>query len=208
MRKIFKFIFSIAFSLMIIIGAINFTVGFKELYYFDIDYLNISENTGITEEEIKLNYDYLIDYNLDKKVEEFEMPTIPSSREGAIHFEEVRAIFQGLKNIFYICVIISIVGLFYYIKNNDFEIFKKISKTLIIMPIIMALPLVINFEKSFIIFHEIMFSNDYWIFDPDLDPVINILPEEFFFHSGIMILGIILVSSIILYSISKIKKSK
>ena len=45
------------------------------------------------------------------------------------------------------------------------------------------LPIVVNFEGSFVLFHKTMFNNDYWIFDPNLDPVINILPEEFFFHA-------------------------
>ena len=41
------------------------------------------------------------------------------------------------------------------------------------------LPIVINFEKSFVIFHKLLFSNDYWVFDPEKDPIILMLPEEF-----------------------------
>ncbi|HBY3073810.1 TPA: DUF1461 domain-containing protein, partial [Clostridioides difficile] len=48
---------------------------------------------------------------------------------------------------------------------------------------------------------------DYWIFNPDLDPVINILPEEFFFHSGMMILILILLVSILLFVMYKLCKS-
>ena len=29
------------------------------------------------------------------------------------------------------------------------------------------LPIVVNFEGSFVLFHKIMFNNDYWIFDPN-----------------------------------------
>ena len=39
-----------------------------------------------------------------------------------------------------------------------------------------------NWERFFIGFHKLMFSNDYWLFDPARDPVILILPDEFFFH--------------------------
>ena len=55
-----------------------------------------------------------------------------------------------------------------------------------------------NFNYFFVKFHEAVFSNDYWIFDPDKDPVINILPQEVFFHIGILILAIILIISILL----------
>ncbi len=48
------------------------------------------------------------------------------------------------------------------------------------MPLLLTVPILLNFEKSFIIFHKLLFRNDYWVFNPNLDPVINILPEEFF----------------------------
>ena len=68
----------------------------------------------------------------------------------------------------------------------------------ILLPIITAIPIVINFNYFFIKFHEAVFSNDYWIFDPNIDPVINMLPQDIFFHIGILILAIILIISILL----------
>ncbi|MGL6107969.1 TIGR01906 family membrane protein, partial [Romboutsia sp.] len=200
--------FCICFSILIIIGAVKFTVGFKQLYYFDIDYLNIQQLSNLPKEEIKLNYDYLIDYNLNKEVEEFEMPTIKSSPQGKIHFEEVRDIFQGLNKIFNVCFIITLIGIIINIKNKNIKFLNITSKTLISLPLVLSLPIIINFEDSFIIFHKLMFSNDYWIFDPDLDPVINMLPEQFFFHAGLMILIIVLIASMMTYSLYKLLKNK
>ena len=208
MKKILNVIFSICFSIFIITTAINFTVSFKQLYYYDIDKLNIPKLSNLSKEEIKLNYDYLIEYNLSKNVDEFEMPTIKSSNQGKIHFEEVRDIFQNVNKISRICLIISLIGIIIGIKNKDIQILNYTSKALITIPIILAIPIVINFEDTFVVFHKLMFSNDYWIFDPRLDPVINILPEEFFFHAGIMILGIVLLVSIILYMIYKFISKK
>lgn len=208
MKKILNVIFSICFSIFIITTAINFTVGFKQLYYYDIDKLNIPKLSNLSKEEIKLNYDYLIEYNLSKNVDEFEMPTIKSSNQGKIHFEEVRDIFQNVNKISRICLIISLIGIIIGIKNKDIKILNYTSKALIIIPLVLAIPMIINFEDTFVIFHKLMFSNDYWIFDPRLDPVINILPEEFFFHAGIMILGIVLAVSIILYTIYKFISKK
>ena len=208
MKKILNVIFSICFSIFIITTAINFTVSFKQLYYYDIDKLNIPKLSNLSKEEIKLNYDYLIEYNLSKNVDEFEMPTIKSSNQGKIHFEEVRYIFQNVNKISRICLIISLIGIIIGIKNKDIKILNYTSKALIIIPLVLAIPMIINFEDTFVIFHKLMFSNDYWIFDPRLDPVINILPEEFFFHAGIMILGIVLLVSIILYMIYKFISKK
>jgi hypothetical protein len=41
MKKILNIIFSICFSILIITGIIKFTVGFKELYYYDINKLKM-----------------------------------------------------------------------------------------------------------------------------------------------------------------------
>ncbi|MBZ0908284.1 TIGR01906 family membrane protein, partial [Clostridioides difficile] len=203
MKKFLNVLFSICISIVIIVGVINFTVGFKQLYYFDIDYLNISELSGLSKDDIKLNYDYLIDYNLNKNVSEFKLPTLKSSPQGKIHFEEVRNIFQNINKLAKLLLVVSLVGIILSVKNKNIKILKTTSITLIIMPLLLTVPILLNFEKSFIIFHKLLFRNDYWIFNPDLDPVINILPEEFFFHSGMMILILILLVSILLFVMYK-----
>lgn len=207
MKKFLNVLFSICISIVIIVGVINFTVGFKQLYYFDINYLNISELSGLSKADIKLNYDYLIDYNLNKNVSEFKLPTLKSSPQGKIHFEEVRNIFQNINKLAKLLLVVSLVGIILSVKNKNIKILKTTSITLIIMPLLLTVPILLNFEKSFIIFHKLLFRNDYWIFNPDLDPVINILPEEFFFHSGMMILILILLVSIVLFVMYKLCKS-
>lgn len=207
MKKFLNILFSICISIVIIVGVINFTVGFKQLYYFDVDYLNISELSGLSKDDIKLNYDYLIDYNLNKNVSEFKLPTLKSSPQGKIHFEEVRNIFQNINKLAKVLMIVSLIGIIFNAKNKNIKILKTTSITIIIMPLLLAVPVLLNFEKSFIIFHKLLFRNDYWIFSPDLDPVINILPEEFFFHAGVMILMLILLVSILLFVIYKLCKS-
>ena len=206
MKKIINVIFSVIFSVLIISTIVKFTVGFKQLYYLDIDYLNIPDLSGLSKEDIKKNYDYMINYNLGKYDKELELPSIKSSEGGKIHFEEVRHIFKILDKIFNISLILSIIGLIINILNKNIEFLKTTSKALILIPLILMLPIVVNFEGSFILFHKIMFNNDYWIFDSSLDPVINILPKEFFFHAGLMILILIIIASITNYLIYKLLK--
>lgn len=184
------------------------TVGFKQLYYFDINYLKISEQNNLTKEEIKRNYDYMIDYNLNKISGEFELPTIKSSPEGKVHFEEVKEIVQNVIKLLIVSLIITIVGIIVNLKNNNIEFLNITSKLVIILPILVAIPMLINFDKTFVVFHKLMFDNDYWIFDPSKDPVINILPQEFFFHAGLLIVMLILLSSVVLNIIYKYYKKK
>lgn len=204
MSKILKFIISLSISLFIITSIVIFTVKCKTLYYFDIDYLNIPKLSNMTKEDIKLNYDYLIEYNTSNRELDFKLPTLKSSTEGEIHFEEVREIFQNIKLINLITGIISIIGIFICIKKKNIKILKHIGMALISIPLFLMIPIIMNFEVSFKIFHEILFDNDYWIFDPSIDPVINILPAEFFLHAGILILSLILIFSIMCIFIYKL----
>lgn len=208
MKKTMNLIFCIFFSLSIIGSSTMITVGFKQLYYFDINYLKISEQNNLTKEEIKRNYDYMIDYNLNKISGEFELPTIKSSPEGKVHFEEVKEIVQNVIKLLIVSLIITIVGIIVNFKNNNIEFLNITSKLVIILPILVAIPMLINFDETFVVFHKLMFDNDYWIFDPSKDPVINILPQEFFFHAGLLIVMLILLSSVVLHIIYKYYKKK
>ena len=208
MKKTMNLIFCIFFSLLIIGSSTMITVGFKQLYYFDINYLKISEQNNLTKEEIKRNYDYMIDYNLNKISGEFELPTIKSSPEGKVHFEEVKEIVQNVIKLLIVSLIITIVGIIVNLKNNNIEFLNITSKLVRILPILVAIPMLINFDKTFVVFHKLMFDNDYWIFDPSKDPVINILPKEFFFHAGLLIVMLILLSSVVLHIIYKYYKKK
>ena len=184
------------------------TMNIKDIYYRDIDKLNIEAMTTLSKQEIIEHYDYLIDYNLNSKVDEFKLPILKSSEEGKIHFEEVRDIFQIVKLLTIISGIIAIVGGILQIRKKEFKFLRNASILIIILPMLLAIPIAVDFNKCFILFHEIMFSNDYWIFNPQLDPVINILPEAFFMHMGIVILIFMLIASLALQLIYRlIKKS-
>ncbi|CEQ31847.1 membrane protein [[Clostridium] sordellii] len=208
MKKISNLILAFLMSLFIITSIVKFTVVFKPLYYFDIKHLNIPILSGMSEEEIKLNYDYLIKYNTSYRDYEFNMPTLKSSIQGKIHFEEVRDVFKVLNKINIISGVISVLGIYIVLKKKEIKIIKYAGIISILIPIFLLIPITIQFEKSFEIFHRLIFNNDYWIFDPSKDPVINMLPDEFFLHCGVVILTGILIFSSIILTIYKILKNK
>jgi len=44
----------------------------------------------------------------------------------------------------------------------------------------LAAVIALNFDRAFVIFHEIFFDNDMWLLDPDTDFLINLMPDVFF----------------------------
>lgn len=206
MNRLSNLVVSLCLALTVIGMSVFITLNIRDIYYSDIDQLNIEVLSGLSRDEIVENYDYLIDYNISSNVGEFKLPTLPSSDNGKIHFEEVRDIFQNVKLMTIICGIVAIIGGILQIRKKEFKFLRNSSILIILLPLLLAIPIAVDFNTCFVLFHKIMFSNDYWIFNPVLDPVINILPEQFFMHMGITILAIMLIVSIMMQLIYRLIK--
>ena len=77
---------AVVFAIFIISFAVVFTVFFKPLYYFDIDFLNLSESTGLSADVIRHNYDVLIQYQSLFYQGTLNLPNFVMSTSGRIHF--------------------------------------------------------------------------------------------------------------------------
>ncbi len=207
-KSLLKTFFILNFTFSFIILSVNLTLLFKPLYYVDIKVLNIEESSRLNTKEIKDNYDYLITYLMQNTKEEFNLPTLPSSDNGKTHFKEVKTIFDNLKLMLLFSTLISIIGIALNKRYKKIDYLLTSSIILIIIPIILLIPFLINFDKSFTTFHHIFFKNNYWLFDIKNDPIITMLPQDFFFHCAILIISFIIISSLILRYIYKVSSKK
>jgi len=198
-----KTIFILSITFFFLTLSIYFTLLFKPLYYIDINVLNIEQSSTLSKPVLKDNYNYLITYLTQNATEEFNLPTLPSSDHGKIHFKEVKVIFDNLKLMLFVSILINIIGIIINKKRKKIKYLLTSSICLIIIPITLLIPFLINFDKSFTTFHHIFFKNDYWLFDINTDPIITILPQEFFFHCAILIIILISLSSVMLRCIYK-----
>lgn len=187
---------SLCLALFILSASVTITLNFRPLYYHDISALKIEETSGFSKKTIKKNYDELIDYNQFFHSGKLKL-TMPMSKEGRIHFEEVKRIFDAIEIICIITLILSYCLVTGQLRKHDLRFLKSASAITILLPSIVAILTAVNWEAAFIMFHKIMFRNDYWLFDEALDPVIKILPDAFFFHCAIMIILLILFGSLL-----------
>ena len=186
-------------TLFIISFAVVITVFFKQLYYFDIDYLNIAQSTGLSKDMIKQNYDVLIQYQSIFYKGSLQLPHFIMSETGRIHFEEVKRIFEMIQITCIVTGVISLIMIYQNHKQKEYRYLKLTSLFSIGIPTVIGFLAALDFDRAFVIFHKIVFRNDYWIFDYRSDPVITILPEAFFMHCFIMIVLVVIVISICLY---------
>lgn len=196
-KTISNWILALIYMLFIISCSVTLTLNFRPLYYFDIDHLNISELSGLPKEEIKENYDALIDYNVLPGKSELKFPTLAMSEPGRIHFVEVKRIFVAFEAIGVITLVLGIAGTMWKRKRKEFGFLKIAGILTVAVPAVLGIFIAANWDKAFVTFHHIFFNNDYWIFDPAKDPVITILPDTFFLHCAVMILGGVVLGALI-----------
>ena len=192
---------SISFMLFIISFSVVFVAFFKPLYYFDIHHLKLVENTHYTYQQIKENYQILIHYQSIFYQGKLVFKDFIMSKGGRIHFEEVKRIFEMIQIVcmFTFCTTTYLV--YQQIKRKEYRFFKLTAIIIVVVPTVLAFLALIDFDRLFVMFHQLVFSNNYWIFNPRIDPIINILPESFFMHCLLFIISIVLISAFICYQI-------
>ncbi len=179
MKNIINFLLPVVGFLFIISISVVFTLNFRPLYYFDMEFLDIEVRSGLEEEDIKQNYDALIDYNfMFNDDEELVLPTLSQSTEGIIHFQEVKQIFVLFQYMAVVLFLILVPIVIVHAWNHDFIFLKYTAILTFAVPAVIGTLIALVWDKVFVWFHKIAFNNDYWIFDPRKDPVIRILPDE------------------------------
>ncbi len=192
---------SISLMFFIISFAIVFTVFFKPLYYSDIYRLSIDVSSGYSIAVIKENYDILISYQSIFYQGPLVLKDFVMSEGGRIHFEEVKIIFEIVQMIMAVSFCTSLFLVLSQLKKGEFRFFRLTAIITVVLPLIIAALAAIDFDQAFILFHKVVFRNDYWIFDAVTDPIINILPQDFFMHCLMMIIGIVIAGVFICYGI-------
>lgn len=64
--------------------------------------------------------------------------------------------------------------------------------------VLFAFVVSLNFDRWFVLFHELFFDNDLWLLYPSRDDLINLLPEGFFLDTAVLILSLFLAAALLL----------
>jgi integral membrane protein (TIGR01906 family) len=191
-------LFLIALGLILVLSA-------RQLYYFDIVHLNIVENSGYSREEILLNYNALMDWCMPWVTSDFSLPSFPSSANAVVHFQEVKAVFNAVL----IAGAASAAALVFLLllsagpgKRTRYNVAGLLTLAL---PAAAGIYAASDFNRAFVLFHDIVFRNDLWIFDYQTDPIISILPEAYFMHCAAVILGIVIMGAAGLFALGRRK---
>lgn len=167
------------------------------IYGLTIKGFNLTAISGLTSEQLMDNYHTLIAYLTDPAVEKLEMQYFSSSEGGLLHFEEVKFLFLMCFVLAVIGFILSIAVIFWLHKTKQQAWMERWFLLAITFPLILLFFVVVAFDKVFLLFHELLFRNDLWLFNPVTDPVITVLPEGLFM---LLFIVAILIYELLVYA--------
>lgn len=158
------------------------------MYPQEISWLNLSNRVPFQPQTIQHNFNVLMDYLTNPLNQALKMPDFPSSPSGIHHFAVVKGLFHLAQGV--AIVTLPIFYLFWkqVIQKGFLSLYRRGLFIMLSLPLVLALVgIFIGFEQFFTLFHQILFvGDDTWLFDPAKDPVILILPEDFFLHAFLL----------------------
>lgn len=214
MKKIHNMIAAAAMFCVII--AILLT-SFQAALYADPQYrfyekeyekYSVADTMQMKMEDVMEVTDYMMAYLIGEK-EELSIETDVEgvrqdffNEQDRLHMADVKNLFLGglkLRNICLIICILLLVTLF-LMKAPWMDILPgayTVSVGIFLVAVLLlGVLFASDFNKYFTIFHEIFFTNDLWIFDPETDYMIRMLPEGLFYDM-VMRIGAIFVGSLL-----------
>ena len=188
-------IFLIAFS-------VRWVINFPLLYSYGFDQYDIPSRTGIERAELISAGKQIRDYFNDDEeylavravVRGVQYPNIYNERE-VLHMKDVKALVKGvyrvseLTGLYLLAVIVG--GLAIWGRRfipSVATLFGWGGWTTVALLVVVGLAMTVGFDRLFLAFHLISFTNDLWQLDPRRDYLIAMFPEVFFFTATILII--------------------
>lgn len=220
-NKIFR---SMLYIVSVLVLPLLILLTSMELITFNVNYYkaeyekhDISKKLSIEESDLMDSTVKLLDYLRDDR-KDLDFKTKIDGKEqdffssrDKMHMIDVKNLFiigRIIRNVIFI-VLLLISAIFIYNKKIRFDIgnFLLTSSIVGVLPIAILVILInIDFYKYFTIFHEIFFTNDLWLLDPNADRLVNIFPESFFFDTAIRIIMYYLIVQLVLFILSMVFK--
>ena len=199
-----KILLIVVMNLISIAGGIFITINLSYLYFPFFVNKQMVLLTGVNKFHILEAYRQMVSYLEFPWISKLKVNDFSFSIHGLIHMAEVKQLFLLDFSLIIIGIILLIIVLQKDVAEPYLYSVKNMTKfSMIFIPVLGTLALS-NFNQSFIMMHQLLFKNNYWMFDPAIDPIINILPDYFF---GVCFVSILVCYEIIMWQIyRKIKR--
>lgn len=201
-RKLLCIIRAFLIALIILTGAIALPILCRPFFYLHIAPLRLPEAVSLSVAEVKIAYNEMMNFCIGV-TKDFSAGALPFSVSGMEHFADVRKLFVlDLWVLLISCVLLVVIALLQRKKSVSllnhtpgFWSAVGLGAAFVMIGGLAAT----DFDRAFVIFHQLFFpGKSNWLFDGRTDPIIYMLPAEFFRNCAILILAGILISCAVL----------
>lgn len=187
-------IFIIALVLFMLTFSIGLPIYFRPFYYLQIKTLGLEEQTGWSYETIKTAYDEALNF-CTLPGGTFGAGELKFSEEGAAHFADCKVLFNlnlyvliGSFVVLAVLTVLQQVKVFTLCRPLNRHAYFWSAIVAVALPVILGCIIAADFDKAFQVFHAVFFpGKDNWLFNPNKDEIIRIMPEQFFANCAIFI---------------------
>ena len=191
---------SAVIMMFLLIGVLLLT-SFQVAIYGDSQYrfyereykkYQVADSLNMTMDNIMDVTDQMMAYLIGKKAELSVITDVDGetqdffNEQDRLHLADVRNLFLGgLKLRNYAVILATILMIVLRAKKADFRRLVPLGYlqalfVYLILAVILGVAMSIDFTSCFTLFHKLFFTNNLWIFDPETDYMIRMLPEGFF----------------------------
>ncbi len=203
--KLLALLTALATALLVLTASIAVPILCRPFYYAHIQALDLPGQTGLSVEQIRQAFDEMLDFCLGLR-QDFSVGVLPWSESGRDHFADVRVLFQ-LDLVLLALSAAALIVLFLVSRKckrtparllgrgPGFWAAVGLGAVFLVVGALAAT----NFQRAFVVFHQLSFpGKTNWLFDWRTDPIILLLPEEFFRNCAILILALLVFWCVVL----------
>ena len=196
--KLLSLLTALATALLVLCGSIAVPILCRPFYYAHIEAMSLPEHTGLTPEQIRQAFDEMLDFCLGLR-QDFSVGVLPWSESGRAHFVDVRGLFQ-LDLLLLVLAAAALVLLFFAARKRRLTPARLMGRGpgfwaaagLGAVFLAVGALAAVDFNRAFVIFHTLFFpGKTNWLFDWRTDPIILLLPEDFFRNCALLILALL-----------------
>ena len=200
LHRSFGLLFSIAMILILLVTAFDIAV-YGDYGFFQKEYekYQVLEDLNMDMDDVMEVTHHMMDYLRDRNDDMQIVTTVGGQTQeffngqDIFHMEEVKVLFMGMFRIRTVSAIIAALSLVVLLSTKAgartiFGCFQAGMGIFFGLAAVLGAIIAVNFSQAFVIFHEIFFDNDLWLFDPRTDLMIRMLPEGLFMDFTVRIL--------------------
>ena len=187
--------YAAAISLVIILLVTSVSINCFDSDFYKSEYktLQTAQDLGMTQKDLNLATNTLLDYLQDKRDNINVEITVQGSKVEAFnsketaHMVDVRSLYhfaQILRNMAFVILVVSCIYLLVRLKKGAWTVlsinYMKAAILFAIFFIMLAGWAYVDFDAFWTAFHHVAFRNDLWLLNPSTDLMINLFPAAFF----------------------------